>query len=369
MAQGVTPDGIPVSNRVETLTERKLHAAVVDNILNSATYASRLMGMGRPFMGKVKDYTVKITDSGLGQFFTGLETLSTSASDTTITLSYAHTAFAQPKVNIMLEAFANAGQTGTINLGNFKDDEAVAETVSRMGTALYGTGAGDQPLGLEALIDDGTNAATIGGQSRSTYTNLQGTVTDSGGTLTLAKLATLQDSISASGLVSEEPNINVTTKTVWSLYEELLQPQVRASYQTVGTNSVLPIRGSQVVSPQDARGTGGFTALTYRGNPVIKDDKATSGVWYMVNERYLFWLGRTIVPEDFKEHVTKVGLGKARTMEGVGANRPSDFNGMFFQKDQMLPNQAGIVGRYYVIGQFATNQPRRHGKLTGITSV
>lgn len=368
MASGITPDGIPLSNRVENLGNRKLHAAVVDNILSSATYSSRLMGMGRPFMGTTQDYTIKITDSGAGEFFTGLETLSTSATDTTITLSYAHTGFAQPKVNIMLEAFANAAAPQKIDLGDFKDDEAVAETISRLGTAVFGSGSGDQPLGLEALIDDGTTAGTIGGQTRSTYDSLDGTVTDSEGTMTLAKLATLEDAVSAAGLSSETPNIHVTTKTVWSLYEELLSPNVRAEYSTVGYNRV-PVRGTGIVKASELKGGSGFTALSWRGQPVIKDDKATSGVWYMVNERYLFWLGRTVVPKDFKPHVRKVSLGKARTIEGVAAARPSIFHGFFRQEDQMLPNQAGIVGRYYVIGQFATNQPRRHGKLTGVTGV
>ena len=48
-----------------------------------------------------------------------------------------------------------------------------------------------RPLGLAALVDDGTSVSTIGGISRSTYTTLKGTVTASSGTLTLAKLDTL----------------------------------------------------------------------------------------------------------------------------------------------------------------------------------
>ena len=361
-------DGIANSNRVENLTERKLHAAVVDNILNSSTYASRLMGMGRPFQGKTQDFTVKITDSREGEFFTGLETLSTSASDNTVTLSYAHTGFAQPKVSIMLEAFANAGSEGTIDLQDYKMEEAIGEAVSRLGEAVYGSGTGNQPLGLEALVDDGTTASTIGGQSRSTYPSLQGTVTGSGGTLSLAKLATLQDSITASGLVSESPSMHVTTKTVWSLYEELQTPNVRAEYATVGYNKV-SLRGNSISAPVELKGGAGFNALSYRGIPVIADDKATSGVWYMVNERYLHWLGRNIVPNEYSGHLSKISLGSAKVTEGVMAQTPPRGDGWFFQQDQMMPNQAGKVGRIYAIGQFVTSQPRRHGKLTGITSV
>lgn len=361
-----TPSGIPVTNRVENFGDRRLHAAVVDNILDSPTWATRAMGMGKRFMGNTMDFTVKIEDSGLGQFFTGLETLSTSASDTTVTMSYAHTGFAQPKVNIMLEAFANAGEK--INLNNFKIDEAIAETISRLGTASFGLGTGNQPLGLRALADDGTDASTIGGQSRSTYSSLQGYYNSAVGDLSLAKLATAEDSVSAAGMESERPTIHVTDKTSWSYFEQLQHPNVRAEYASVGYNR-LPIRGNSIVKSADLRGGAGFTALSWRGRPAIADDKCPSGYWFMVNENYTGWLGRARVPDEYRDFVTKVDLGRASTMEGVGAERPSRFNGFFVQKDQMLPHQAGIVGRYFVIGQFYTSQPRRNAKLAGITGV
>lgn len=368
MADGITPDGIAPSNRVENFGERKLAAKVVDNILNSAVLMSRFMGNGQPFMGNTADFTIKITDSGLGEFFSGLETLSSSASDTTITLSYAHTAFAQPVVLPMLESMANTGPTATIDLDSFKMQEAVAEATSRMGSAAYGLGTGDQPLGLGAIVDDGTDAGTIGGQSRTTYSQLDATRTASGGTLTLAKLATLEDAVSAAGVESESPTLNVTTKAVWSLYEELLNPQVRAEYASVGYNA-LAVRGNEVLkSRADLKGAAGFTALTYRGVPVIKDDKATAQNWWMLNERYLFWKGRSIVPSKFRGQLSKVNLGTPSTIEGVAA-APSNNNGWFFQDLQMMPNQAGMIGRYYVIGQLCSNQPRRNGRLTGVTGV
>ncbi len=367
MAQGVTPSGIAVHNRVENTTERKLNAKVVDNVLNSRTYFSRLMGMGKPFMGSTYDYTIKIEDSGLGEFYTGLETLNSSASDTTITLSYAHTAFAQPIVLPMLESFANTGPEATIDLDLFKIEEAAAEAVQKLGAAIYGTGSGDQPLGLEAIVDDGTNVATIGGQSRTTYSQLDSTVTASGGTLTLGKLGVLEDAVSAAGSDTETPNINVTTKTIWSLYEQLLHPQVRNEYATIGY-PVLGVRGNSIQRTPTIEGGNGFTVITYRGKPVIKDDAATSGVWYMLNERYIEWRGRSVVPDKFKGQITKVSLGAPKTIEG-GNFMPSEYNGWFFQELQIMPNQAGMVGRYHVIGQTMTSQPRRHGKLTGITGV
>lgn len=370
MAQGVTPAGINPNSRINPTTERLLRSKVVDNVLSSRTYMARLMGMGKPFNGKTYDIPIKVVDSGLGQYFTGLEPLNSSASDTLIELSFAHTAFAQPVVSVMLESFANSGAQQTIDLDVFKLEEAVAEAVQSLGTALYGTGASNQPLGLEAHVDDGSNTATFGGQTRATYTVLNSTVNAAvGGALTLAQLATLHDSAAASGIESEEVNINVTTKTIWSLYEQLLSPQVRAEYSSVGYPQV-PIRGNDMIrSASELKGGAGFTALSYRGTPVIKDDAATSGVWYALNERYLEWRGRNVVPSAYSDVLERVTLGERKTIDGVAASMPPTDNGWFFQSRQIMPNQAGMIGRFYVIGQVVGSQPRRHAKLTGITTV
>ena len=372
----VTPDGIPVSNRVDTTTERKLNAKVVDNTLNSTTYMSRVLGMAKPMAGKTYDYTIKISNSNLGQFIVGMENLTMTASDTTVSMSFAHTAFTQPIVIPMLEAFANTGPEATIDMSMFKVEEAQAEGINRMGIAIYGTGASNQPNGLENVIDDGTNASTIGGQSRTTYTSLKATVTASGGVLSLAKLGTLEDTISASGYDTETPNIHVTTKANWTLYELLVNPTVRET--TTGYSS-LPVRGMTLMRQVDLKGGAGFTALTYRGKPVIKDDNATTNNWYMVNERYNEWRGRTTVPSMWKSFLEKVNLGKPKTIEGVegtqvsgdfmGTSMPSPNNGFFYQQLMILPQQAAAVARYWIIGQYCTSQPRRNGKLTGVTGI
>ncbi|MCR4343334.1 MAG: phage major capsid protein [Candidatus Scalindua sp.] len=361
-------DGIQFGARVDGTTERKLHAKVVDNVLNAPSYFSRLMGMGKPFIGKTYDVTVDITQDTQGEWFTGLETLNSAAANTTITLSYAHTAFSQPKVSIMLESFANTGSTGTIPLDAFKYEKAAAEALNAVGQTVYGTGAGDEPNGLGNIVLD---SGTIGGQSRTTYTQLNATVTASGGTLTLAKMATLDDTISSASMSNEEPNMGLTTKTGFSLYEQLLSPSVRSEFRSVGYDAV-PIRGDSIVKRVDLKGAAGFTALSYRGFPIMRDDYATSGVLFFLNERYYAWHGRSIVPDEYREMLSKVNLGTTKAYEGTGAEAmkaPSEYNGWFYQKPQMLPNQAGTIARFYVIGQICATGFRRLGKLTGITGV
>ena len=361
-------DGIQFGNRVENFNERKLHAKVVDNILNAPTFYSRVLSKGSQMEGKTMDYTVDILADTQGEFFTGLETLNSSATNTTISLSYAHTAFTQPKVGIMLEDFANVGSTATINLDVFKYEKAAAEALQRLGSAVYADGTANRPNGLGIIVLD---SGTIGGQSRSTYSALNATVTSSSGSLTLAKMATLDDNTRAASLMNSNTNIGVTTKTVFSLYEQLLQPNVRQTYDAVGYDR-LGIRSMNVNRGDKAQNGAGFLAIQYRSKPIIADDFATSGVLFFLNEDSFGWVGRSIVPPKYKNMIEKVNLGTAKAYESVGADSmdlPSEYNGWFYQKDMVLPNQAGTIGRFYVIGQMAAWEPRRNGKLTAITSV
>jgi hypothetical protein len=367
-------DGIQYSSRVDGLTQRQLYTKVVDQVLNAPVYASRVISDGEPFEGKTEDFTLDILADTQGQWFTGLETLNSSATATTITTSYAHTAFTFPVVSIMLESFANVGSLGIINLDTFKYEKAAAQVMQSIGSAIYGTGSANQMQGLEGIVDNATNVGTIGGQSRSTYAVLDSTVTAaSSNKLTLAQMATLHDTIRAGGLTQENPNIGLTTKAVWSLYEQLLTPNVRASYDEVGYNRVGIREKFGQRSTAELRNSAGFNALTYRDLSLIADDLATSGVLYFLNEEYLDWYGREEVPSEYKDILEHVDFGgELEAYEGTGAmalEMPSAYHGFFYQKPLLIPEQAGRISRFYVIGNFIAKSFRRQGKLTGVTGV
>ncbi len=362
-------DGAQFGSNVDNFNERKLHAKVVDQIQNAPTFYSRVQSKGEPMEGKTMDYTVDVVADTQGEFFVGLETLNSSYVQTTITLSYAHTAFTQPKVGKMLDDFANTGATATINLDVFKYEKAAAEAMQRLGSAIYADGTGNRPNGLGIIVDD---TGTIGGQSRSTYPQLNAVDTASGGTLTLAKLASLDDATRAASLMDSTTNIGVTTKTVWSLYEQLLVPNVRQDYASYGPPK-LGVR-AMTATRGDARADNGsgFLAIEHRGKPIIADDFCTAGYLYYLNENSFGWVARSQVPPKYSRMVEKVNLGTQKAYQGTGAqalDMPSEYNGWFYQKDMVLPNQAGTIGRFYVIGQFATWEPRRNGRLTGITGI
>jgi hypothetical protein len=357
-------DGHSYGNRITNFSHSTVHSVVLDAVLNTPTYWNRLNGQGMNFNKPTMKYTVKVSRTNQGQAYSGLEKLNASATDDTIQLEFNHTAYTHPAVKVMLEHFAVENQGEDINLSDYINQDAVAEINESLGSLIYSGNSSSYPNGLEKIVDDGTNSATIGGQSRSTYTMLKSTVTASAGTVSLSKMAKLFTDVSSG---AKKPTIGLTTETVWNYLEELIQPQTRGSYSeqgygALGIRSKYPVR-----SEADLKGALGFTAIFYRGLPIISDEFCTSGNLYFLNENYLNWYGRTSVPRDFKEHLKAVTLGKSDVLDL--SYKPSDFHGWFYQKDQMMPDQAGLIGRYHVIGQVVSGNPRYHGKLTGILGV
>jgi len=362
-------DGWQYGSRVDQTTERKLYGKFVDSILNSRTLFARFAARGTPLLGKTFDINHKVSRTSQGQFFTGLENLNSAAWNTKITTSFGQTNYSHPIPSILTEAIANAGSTGTIDIDVANFEEAKMEVVQDFGNYIYAGNSSYGLLGLENIVDDGTNTGTIGGSSRTTYPQLNAYVLAfSGGTMTLARVASVFDGASAAGISSEEPGLGVTTKTVWGLFEQLIAPQMRNNYK------VLPVMSSStdVVDRQNISGTVGFSCVYFRGVPIIKDDACTSGVLYFLNEDQIEWKGRTIVPDEYKDVLKKVDLGTPKTFEGTGAskeNMPSQFNGFFYTPSMLLPTQAGKIARLYVFGQLVPRSFRRHGKGTGITTV
>ena len=364
----MTADGMAYGNNITNFSTSRAAAIVVDAILNSTTWASRMLYNAKPFNVKGRGEmptlkkTVKISRRSQGQWVVGLENLNSSAENVTVQMEFNHTAYTMPVVDIMLESFAREGAGEDVDYPAFDYEDALDESVQDLSDAVYGVGTGKQPLGLEAIVDDGTNKSTIGGLSRTTYSTLNATVTASGGTLSLSKMATLNSTITDTGK-NEKTTAIVTTYDIFDLYESLLTPTVRHQYKVLSMSNKHPMASSNKIGMGQ-----GFNVLTYRGIPVVPDKACTAQTLYMLNEYYLKWHGRTRVPKKYKGFLKAVSLGKS-VKEGQAVEKPSKYHGFFYQSPQMMPNQGGIISRFWLIGQLVSFNPRRQGKLTGITTV
>lgn len=332
--------------RVTTTTRDFLMPKVVDTILNSNVYFTRIVGAAKKWtFGDQVEFPVFYQKNSTGGGFTGYDLLDTNASDTRINLAF-DPSFVYKTASLPLtELSVNATAQKVIDLAGIELQWAAESLADDLGTQFYGSNATTtkNTLGLIDIVDDGTTVATYGGQSRTTYTTLAATKTDSGGAISLDKMETLHNAVSSG---SQLPTIGVCNETVWALYSKLLQPQERIN-KDVGM-----VKGMR-------SGTG-FVGLDFKGIPVLKDEKATSGVLFFLNENFLNWYALPFAKSEPVNFSSTIDGNDYSSVKGLG----------FSWTNWIIPsNQASVVSHIYFGGQHISQNPKRSGKLTGITTV
>lgn len=323
---------------------------VVDTILNSNVLTGRTLRNSKKFTGTQQKYPVKYEATTDGGFFSGADLHTTTATSNRINLAFDPKFYEKPVTLLKTELSVNqeAGKAKILDLFKTELKSKAQDAADAIGTTFYSSNASDskQFLGLQDIVDDGNTVATYGGQSRSTYSTLAATVTASGGTLSLAKLATLYNNI-ASGSV--QPTAIFSDQSVFSYYEQLLNPQERIYKQPSLYSGGLA-------------GSTGFMTLDYKGVPLFADEKCTSGYLYMINENFLNFHSLKMVDTTPIETADTDIVG----------NDYSKNNGFGFTylSDWLTPtNQSAWVTHLYLCGELISENPKRHGVLTGITGV
>lgn len=332
--------------RIQTTVQTEYLPFVVDTVLNSNVMFQRIVRAAKKWSGRTLRAPIKVSKNVTGTSFRGFDTFSVAATDNRqfleFTPSFYQITCALPGDELSV-ADTESKVLDLMKLTIQSDTEDMADD---LGTIFYADGTGNgskDPLGLGALVDDGTSVATIGGLSRTTYTTLASTVTASSGTLTLAKVDTLWIAVTSG---AQKPTAIYTTEAVFNFYGQLLRPQERIN-KDVGTMKGLS-------------GGTGFTALSYNGKPVLMDEKCTSGAFIMLNEDFVDWYA---LP-----YYNAKPIAYKSQIEGNDYEAPIGLG--FSWSDWIIPaNSASVVGHVYFGGQFITTNPKRHGKLTGITGV
>jgi len=351
------------SNRVTTTTNQYIMPKLVDTVLNSNPLAMRLISAGKKWRGETLKFPLKYQKNTTGTSFSGFDTFSTSAIDNRVNLAF-NPKFYQITVSLPLdEVSVNTlnNDEQILNLMDTQVQTSAQDMADDIGTLLYGDGTGNSNkdfTGLGAMVDDGTSVSTYGGLSRSTYTTIKSTVTASGGTLTLAKMATLYNSITSG---AQKPTIGITDESTLALYEQLLQPQERIAKDV----SMMRKPGASMAEPGAAAysiGTGA-TGFYYRGFPIIADEKCTSGSLFFLNEDFIQWYAVPVAKEFG-------GPIKYSPVEIEGNDYDKQLGLGFSWSGWIKPtNQGAIIGHVYLGGDFICTNPKRQGKLTDITSV
>ena len=352
--------------RVQGLTQDGLLPKVADNVLRANALIFRVLGNAKNWKGETLKKPIKYQSSGTFTSFSGLDSFTAALTTTTTRMSYDVRAVRIPAAIGGLEAAVNRiAESQVTDLVKEEIEEKQQELMDGMGSIGYSTGTGNSnkdPLGLGAIVDDGTDVATLGGLSRTTYPVLNATRTGSGGTLTLNKMSTLVSAIE-DGTLDSSPTLMISNPTVWDLYESLLTATVRETYSMMGYYD-LGLTGGAKRASEGLKGTAGFTVLSFRGIPYVKDRKATSQNLFTLNEFKLDWYGLDCSVLGYKNVAPA-----SSTIEGIYGDYPtSKFTGLAWSGWQIPPGTFGAIADIILAGQMISWEPRRHGRLTGITS-
>lgn len=355
------------TNRVTDITYQYILPVLVDQVSNSNVFTSKVLGNTIDWEGTSYNVPIQTAFSTTGGPFNGMDTFPTAATNNTRQMTFYLTGYDQSIVIPGIEAAVNGNtESQVIKLLTAKMDEAKISMADSIGTLLYGFGLGKAFDGLGNIVDNGTNAATYGGLSRTTYPFLDADVTAvANGTITLSYLSSEFDNVSAASSTTESPTLGLTTKGIWTFIEGLIQPMLSARYESTSVKGYDRVDGKTpmgtTVPAGDTTlgGAGGFIAITWRGRPFVADDKATGQTFFWINERYLDFAVQK--SSDLREISSTV-----ESMEGFYEDVP--FPSAFQFRDMMSSiNQFGEVGVVILLGNLIDRQPRRNGKLTGIT--
>lgn len=346
---------VSLGTRITTTMREKIMPFVVDTILNSNVMFTHFVSKAKkaPWTGNQMSFPIKYRKNSTGTSFAGFDLLSTSATTNRVKMTF-DPAFYQITSSLPLDEISVARASGSgesiINLVEVTLTSDVEDMADDLGTIFYADGTGNggkDPLGLGAIVDDGTSVPTYGGLSRATYPSIDATVTASGGSLSLAKMATLDNNVSSGNIKAD---LGFTDEATWALYQQLLQPQERYSKTAADVKAGLV-------------GGTGYSELLYNAFEILKDEKCTSGTLFFIREETIKWYAVPVdmaEPVKFMPDLIKDSQYDTAEVQGLG----------FSWTDWIKPtNQAAMISHTWFGGQLIGRNPKRTGRLTGITGV
>lgn len=357
-----------INDQVAKITRETIVPSLFDQVsINSPFLLMTLKGAKKWLSGKSDELPIKTAKSSQGGTFGIGAKLPSNRTTNRDCMVFNIKGIEKPIVIDDIEHLLNQGAEQVLDAVVTESDSMKVDLLDDLADQIYGgTGSGDDWTGFQVAADDATNYGTYGSLSRISIPALNGYYAASVGALTLAVMATAADATSKGG---SHTRFTYTTKSLWSSYEALSTPTVNANYTAQGAPMMTD---SGVVSnPIALNGAQGFQFLSYRGRPVVSDEKCQSGRMYLVNDQDL---GKRLAFGAVMADMSKVGPeystvnfqntdGKAEGTFGA-RKAPLGFN----FRDLMNPvDQLSKVGYIMFLGEFEAAQPRLQGQLRDLT--
>ncbi len=320
------------------------------------------------FLQKPKDwksgtsyqFPIKYQDTTNGGVMGIADKLDTDRQNVRVRTDFNLKAANKPVVVAIAETTANMGDEQIVDLLETEFDSQAQSLMTLMAQLLWtGNGTGNDWDSAKNAAADSTLFATYGSLSRTTYPVWSGYYLAATGALTLAKLATAYDAVTVG---TDTPDALFTTKSIWSTYESLLTPTVRANFSTAGYPKMNAWGG--VASNAGQGADQGFVYLSFRGSAIAKDEQIPSGQFYLLNSKNFGFVGfnyqdENIMTANFKKTSDAVPTG---VPGNVKSTRGFQFRRMMAPVDQLTN-----VGYLLYAGNFVATQCRLQGQLAGVS--
>lgn len=322
MSGGTTFD----TELASTTIDRYISLQVKDQVFDEHTllgWIERKVGIDRISGGHNVLITVGTAEDTTGGSYSGYDTFDTTPSEALTNAVSGWKSYQQPITASYDEIARNSSPEGKIKIWKVRSDRALKSLRSKLNAHAHAASVGNSGKniqGIGLLVD---SAGTVQNIDRSTSTYWQANETAVSAALAIdgstgmRRMHTLCST--GSGDMSVPDGI-MTDSDEYEAYEALLAPDIRFTSRT--------------------QGDGSFSGLAYRGAPIMWDADNVSGVMYFLNsETFEFYID----PE--RDFVT---TEIARAMNGT-------------------LNQDAWSAQILWRGELVINEPRRNGKLTGLT--
>jgi len=258
-----------------------------------------------------------------GGSYSGYDTFDTDPAESLANAFYNWKSYQQPIIAPAREILRNKGRSeGVLDMLMAKTDVAMASLRSKLNTHAFADGTGNSSkniLGLSILVD---SAGTVGGLARATAPYWQANETAVGGALridTSVGMLRMYNNCSTGSGDGARPDMIFTDQDEYEAYENLLAPDIRHTQRSVGD--------------------GTFSGLAFKGVPIQWDADATAGIMYFLRaSAFSAW----IHPDRDFFH-TKPARAEDGTLQ-----------------------QDAWISHILLWPEFAINEPRRTGKLSGL---
>lgn len=272
--------------------------------------------------GRQITYPIDSGSNSTVKDFSDYDIFDTAAQDTALTVVYPFVNKGGTMVISWEEIRETAGNDHRVfDLVKHKRDNLMKSMMDSLATDLFA--ATQSASKITSLVPAILTTGALGGLNASTDADWASTVTSGGSFATqgLSDMRTTWNTLCDNG--ADDPDLILTTPTVYQLYENEIDPDVRYSVAQLGGKA------------KGGRGFGG--GLEFNGVAITRDKKCTSGVMYMIPTTNCFMM--------------------------------VDSDGNFSFDDFVTPsNQKASIAKMVFRGNLIVNRRKSLGKITGITA-